>query len=296
MGRHRSVAARVALPLLAVALAVVGFGAFRTYGLAWTGWGGAGTDGLRGRAGAVTVGVPDLSGTARLADLPDSGFLQVVNAQYAVSLTPANLTTAWPGVAVADTAERLDRTALAGLAALLKAASAAGVGEPYLSSGYRDHAQQQRTYDATADKSRVQPAGHSEHETGLAADIAVPGVTQADLAASSAGRWLADNAWRFGFVLRYPADKQGVTGIAGEAWHFRYVGQPHAWYCHKAGLALEEYVQFLRETGGYRVDLDGVTYSVAYETANDGILRVPTGGDVIVSSDNGGGFIVTGRR
>ena len=53
-------------------------------------------------------------------------------------------------------------------------------------------------------------------------------------------------AAEFGFILRYPADKQAVTGIAHEPWHFRYVGVPHAMLIAERGLALEEYVALLR--------------------------------------------------
>ena len=81
--------------------------------------------------------------------------------------------------------------------------------------------------------------GTSEHELGLAIDI------NADLDRSTSDEvygWLAQNAWKYGFVLRYPADKTDITGIDYEPWHYRYVGQEAAKEMHKKGLCLEEYL------------------------------------------------------
>ncbi|MDR0284671.1 MAG: M15 family metallopeptidase, partial [Propionibacteriaceae bacterium] len=126
-------------------------------------------------------------------------------------------------------------------------------------------------------------------ETGLAADIMATGISQTDLAASPEGRWLAANAWRFGLILRYPAGKESVTGIAYEPWHFRYVGQPHASYCHAHGLTLEEYIDFLHQWGGYETTVDGTAYKVRYERDD----APPAGDRTTVSADNTGGYIVT---
>ena len=57
--------------------------------------------------------------------------------------------------------------------------------------------------------------------------------------------WLTENAWRYGFILRYPPEKADVTGIGYESWHFRYVGIPHAWYMQENNLCLEEYLDLL---------------------------------------------------
>ena len=54
--------------------------------------------------------------------------------------------------------------------------------------------------------------------------------------------WLKDNAWKFGFILRFPADKTDITTIQFEPWHYRYVGRYHAQKIHASGLCLEEYV------------------------------------------------------
>lgn len=91
---------------------------------------------------------------------------------------------------------------------------------------------------AGAEKYVAEP-GTSEHELGLAVDI------NADLDRSTSDEvygWLAQNAWKYGFVLRYPADKTDITGIDYEPWHYRYVGQEAAKEMHKKGLCLEEYL------------------------------------------------------
>jgi D-alanyl-D-alanine carboxypeptidase len=105
--------------------------------------------------------------------------------------------------------------------------------------------------------------------------------------------YLRENAWKYGLILRYPAGKQDITGIANEAWHFRYVGKIHAWYCTNKGLAYEEYINFLKTSGGYTQELDGVTYTVSYQKPEAGKLRLMKGEKSEVSSDNTGGYIVT---
>lgn len=119
-------------------------------------------------------------------------------------------------------------------------------------SAYRSFQSQTRVYAedvashgrAYADTDTARP-GSSEHQTGLAVDIsAVPATCSLDacFADTPQGKWLAANAWRFGFLLRYPADKVPVTGYTFEPWHFRYIGVPLAARLHTAGVTtLEEF-------------------------------------------------------
>ncbi len=119
-------------------------------------------------------------------------------------------------------------------------------------SAYRSYATQVDLYDrdvatngqSVADTSTARP-GTSEHQTGLAIDIsALPGNCSLDTCFGDTvqGQWLAQNAWRFGFLLRYPADKVEITGYAYEPWHFRYIGNDLAAEMHTTGLAtLEEF-------------------------------------------------------
>lgn len=121
-----------------------------------------------------------------------------------------------------------------------------------LQSGYRSYDTQVSVYNhdvasngqAYADTDTARP-GHSEHQTGLAVDISAASGTctlDACFGQTREGRWLATNAWRFGFLLRYPSDKVAITGFTYEPWHFRYIGVPLAAELHRTGVTtLEEY-------------------------------------------------------
>lgn len=110
-------------------------------------------------------------------------------------------------------------------------------------SAYRSYAAQQNIYDGD-DLSTARP-GFSEHQTGLVMDI---GAESGECSLvqcfgdTEEGIWLRDNAYRFGFILRYPADKTAVTGYEYEPWHFRYVGLDLANEMHERGVTtLEEF-------------------------------------------------------
>lgn len=84
----------------------------------------------------------------------------------------------------------------------------------------------------------------SEHHTGLALDIVCPEYQVLDegFENTDAAKWLLENASDYGFVLRYPKDKEDITKIKYEPWHYRYVGKDHASYMKKNNLCLEEYL------------------------------------------------------
>lgn len=110
-------------------------------------------------------------------------------------------------------------------------------------SAYRSYSSQESVYDGD-DLSTARP-GYSEHQTGLTMDIGAES-GECSLAAcfgeTAEGIWLRDNAHRFGFILRYPADKTPVTGYEYEPWHFRYVGGDLAGEMHATGVTtLEEF-------------------------------------------------------
>ncbi len=69
------------------------------------------------------------------------------------------------------------------------------------------------------------PAGYSEHNLGLSLDV---GSTQKKMEKAPEGKWIEENVWKHGFVLRYPKNKSNITGIQYEPWHIRYVGLPHS--------------------------------------------------------------------
>lgn len=90
----------------------------------------------------------------------------------------------------------------------------------------------------------VAPPGTSDHHTGLALDIVTPShqVLNHEFADTDAGIWLAAHGWEHGFVIRFPENKQDITGITYEPWHLRYVGNEHAAAMHENDECLEEYV------------------------------------------------------
>ena len=90
-------------------------------------------------------------------------------------------------------------------------------------------------------------AGTSEHNTGLCFDLAEEGSgwLRVEFENTPQGKWLRENAPKYGFILRYPKDKTKITGISYEPWHFRYVGVEHAQKITEQGMCLEEYIDSL---------------------------------------------------
>ena len=97
-------------------------------------------------------------------------------------------------------------------------------------------------YEETA-KSVAIP-GTSEHATGLALDITSAEFPELDdrQAETAESQWLADNCWKYGFILRYPPEKSEITKIVYEPWHYRYVGKEAAKEITEQGVTLEEYL------------------------------------------------------
>lgn len=127
-----------------------------------------------------------------------------------------------------------------------------GVGTLILNSGFRTYKNQQGLYNRTrdtrglavAEKLSARP-GHSEHQLGLAADFSAHGQGCAIMACfgnTEAGRWLAENAHKYGFILRYPKGYKSITGFQYEPWHFRYLGVELATEMKNKGIkTLEEF-------------------------------------------------------
>ena len=131
-----------------------------------------------------------------------------------------------------------------------------------IASAFRSYDYQRRVHDAVvagqgsaeADRISARP-GFSEHQTGLAVDLVTPLQPACDFqqcfATTPAGRWLADHSWEYGFLIRYTAGNERVTGYAPEPWHLRYVGKPLAAAMREAGVStLEEFLEV--SGGGYR--------------------------------------------
>jgi len=116
----------------------------------------------------------------------------------------------------------------------------------WIISGYRSYETQEAVYNnyvanngqADADTYSARP-GHSEHQTGLAFDINQISYTFGE---TPAGKWVAENAAQYGFIIRYPQEKQHITGYIYEPWHLRYLGTELAMDVYESGLCLEEYL------------------------------------------------------
>lgn len=84
-------------------------------------------------------------------------------------------------------------------------------------------------------------AGYSEHQTGLAVDVYNKELPYTSFEQTEEFTWMEENAYKYGFILRFPKDKVNITGYQYESWHYRYVGEEVAEYIHKNNLTLEEY-------------------------------------------------------
>lgn len=92
---------------------------------------------------------------------------------------------------------------------------------------------------------QVAVPGTSEHQLGLAVDIVDVNYQLLDTNQENTAvqKWLLENSWRYGFILRYPTGQTDVTGIVYEPWHYRYVGKEYAQDIHEKGLCLEQYLE-----------------------------------------------------
>ncbi len=140
-------------------------------------------------------------------------------------------------------------------------------------------------------------AGASDHHTGLSFNLmlypANGKIGEGDYA------WIIENAYRYGFILRYPEDKTDITSVKDNN-HFRYVGIPHAEYIYKNNLVLEEYISMLEKTtytSPLRFQSGSKEYIIYYSPADSTSLitevKIPEGYAYTYSGDNISGFIIT---
>jgi D-alanyl-D-alanine carboxypeptidase len=119
----------------------------------------------------------------------------------------------------------------------------------YISSGYRSYYDQKYIYNnyvkrdgqANADTYSAR-AGHSEHQTGLAFDLYNGKTVYTRFEETKEFDWMQENAYKYGFILRFPKDKEKETGYVYEAWHYRYVGKEIAKEIKEKNISLEEYI------------------------------------------------------
>ena len=223
---------------------------------------GLSADGL---AGAKTQELL-YSGSALSADqAPKPDFLVLVNRQHKLGKNdaPTDLVTiesvlSSDIVKVKYSGTKADRTATEALGQMLSAAIADGLSNFQISSAYRTYSEQQKLVDNSVAKyqknnpdwsrdrclsatyNTVAPAGTSEHQTGLAFDITVPGVS---FTGTEQQQWLHQHCAEYGFIVRFTAEKQKLTGFVAESWHFRYVGKEAAAVMTENNWCLEEYVE-----------------------------------------------------
>ena len=156
--------------------------------------------------------------------------------------------------------EQLREYAARALEALYAEMYAAGYTDVSVMSGYRsyavqdylhnDYILQEMAADPTLSWEQARQivlgysaaAGTSEHQTGLCVDMHNLASSDVSFASQPAYTWLCENAWKFGYILRFPEGKTAETGISFEPWHWRYVGRSAAWEITSSGLCLEEYL------------------------------------------------------
>lgn len=174
-------------------------------------------------------------------------------------------------------------------------------------SGFRSRKEQAELYRQSLEehgeaftKKYVAEPGHSEHESGLAVDLAQsgapPDLIRPSFPDSGVCRSFRKKAPWFGFVQRYEDGKEAVTGIAWEPWHFRYVGFPHSLIMWKKGLALEEYLDLLKASGELNWKYAGRYFQIRYiEIGGKSSIFTEIPGRKVcrISGDNRSGFIVT---
>ena len=123
-----------------------------------------------------------------------------------------------------------------------------------ITSSYRDYNFQKELWDSYANQkgdewadSVSARAGYSEHQTGYTLDIVTYNANMSSFEKTDEFKWLQDNAYKYGFILRYPKDKEDITGYSYESWHYRYVGKDVATKIKKLGITFDEYYAYFIE-------------------------------------------------
>ena len=124
---------------------------------------------------------------------------------------------------------------------------------PQVLSAYRPYSYQKQLYDkkvaqyGPGQKVTAKP-GTSEHQYSGCIDLSTDGTCQNNFNQLPTGKWIKENSYKYGFVVRFPENKKELTGINYEPWHIRYVGVAHATKMHDLDMCLEEYVEYLYQT------------------------------------------------
>lgn len=123
-----------------------------------------------------------------------------------------------------------------------------------INSSYRSYKYQNDLYnnylknngEAQTDAYAARP-GHSEHQTGLTIDVTTYGANGDNFDKTDEFKWLQNNAYKYGFILRYPKGKEYITGYSYESWHYRYVGYEAASIIHDSDITFDEYYAYYIE-------------------------------------------------
>lgn len=204
---------------------------------------------------ALSASLLDGSLDAAMPDKNIDGSVFLINRQHSISkrYVPSDLRKA----ETYGVSQQMRTEAATALEQLFEAAKEAGVPLSTV-SGYRSYSKQatiyQRKVDSigrkAADRISARP-GTSEHQLGLAMDVAKKGASSLTTAFANTpqGQWVMENAHRYGFIIRYLKDYEDVTGYSYEPWHIRYVGVEQATAIYESGLPMELYMS------GYRLEI-----------------------------------------
>jgi zinc D-Ala-D-Ala carboxypeptidase len=194
------------------------------------------------------------------------------------------------GYGLLDTEIYLSEAVARKFSEMIDAAGKEGVRNFLINSGFREFEEQSQLYQEMGPAYAL-PAGFSEHNLGLSLDV---GSTQMKMNEAPEGKWIEKNAWKYGFILRYPKDKTDITGIQYEPWHIRYVGLPHSAIIHEKNFALEEYLDYLKEEKAIIARVNEVEYTVTYYPVSESRnMKVPENRHYEISGNNIDGVIET---
>jgi len=226
----------------------------------------------------------------QLAEISNDKLL-LINRDYAVpTYISGNLVRISNYVRTLNPYILLNDDALAMLGKMFDSAYGIGFTKFRVTQGFRTYEYQEALYAAMAGSGLAAPPGYSEHQAGTAVDISYSGV---NIGNSVQGTWLMNNSYRYGFILRYPEHKTEITGVPFEPWHYRYVGQPHAYFMHRNDFVLEEYIAYLKMHGEITITFNQVEFRVLYLSDIDETIELPENHSLSASRDNTGGIIVT---
>lgn len=172
------------------------------------------------------------------------------------NLLPENFTVKVENI---DKTRQFDSRAIGELNDMMNQMKKDGITNIWIQSAYRSVARQKELYDASVKKyiqegktqeeaekltnEYINKPGSSDHNLGLAVDF---NKVDNEFEKLDGFKWLQKNAENYGFVLRYPKDKEDITKIAYESWHWRYVGVEHAKKMNELNMCLEEYIKYLK--------------------------------------------------